>query len=412
MIYVGIDVASDKHDFCIIRDTGEPLTSSQFANTAAGYEKLLRTVQKAKELSAEMAEKEWRKDDGLVRIGLESTGPYSPGIYHYLRERFNDVVLINPTLTHMFQMSTKVHYAKTDSIDALGICKYLVTNPVTKTYAEVSYHTQEIRSLYRCIVGLDKRLNKAKSRLLQMLHVTFPELKGTEKAFTKAELELLSRYPTPKDMLSTTPKKMAKELGKIPYLHFTEEDAEEIISKAKNTIGTDREYSGFQIQFDAQEILLTEGQKKKAVKRLDVLLKEEYPYMLDIPGAGTISIAGVVGEIGNIDNFHSPDSIVAYAGLAPLVYESGKYKAMRTKITKNGSPYLRNALVMMARCMCQQKQKEMLDFVNGKRREGKSDKCAKDHAARKLCSMLYHKMKHKDAFDPSKFLAYKPTDSH
>lgn len=59
------------------------------------------------------------------------------------------------------------------------------------------------------------------------------------------------------------------------------------------------------------------------------------------PRMGTMSLA----EVGDSANFDSPDKILAYAGLSPSTYESGKLKATGTNahMEKCGSRYIRYA---------------------------------------------------------------------
>ena len=394
MIYVGIDVASDKHDFCIVRDTGESLSSGRIANSRDGYEKLLGAIGKAKE----------RSKDDKVRIGLESTGPYSLAICDYLRKRFPDLVLINPTLTHKFMESETLHYAKTDAADAAGICRFLASRKF-KAYAGVSYHTTQIRSLYRCLTDINRQLNMLKNRLLQMVRTAFPEYLSKKETLGDLDFRFLAAFPTPQAILASTPKKMTGKMRKQPYSRFTEKTAERITGLAKNTGGTESRYTDFEIRFAAEHILFLEEQKSEIKEKLGELLREEYSYMLDIPDAGTVTVAGIVGEIGNIENFRSPDSIVAYAGLDPFVYESGKYKADKAAIMKHGSSYLRNALVTLARSMYMHGEPTVKEFVDRKRKEGKKYNCAINHAARKLCRLIFHKLKSREAFDPGKWKA-------
>ena len=141
MILIGIDVASEKHDVCIMSDIGEIFKEIfSIPNKEVGYKKLHDEIEKAKKLF---------KDDN-IRIGLESTGVYSVGISEFLESKFKDsVVLINPVLTSMFTLSIRIHYAKTDKNDALSICKFLSKNQDIRTYTPVSYHTKQLRDLYR-----------------------------------------------------------------------------------------------------------------------------------------------------------------------------------------------------------------------------------------------------------------------
>ena len=72
---------------------------------------------------------------------------------------------------------------------------------------------------------------------------------------------------------------------------------------------------------------------------------------------------------------------------------------------KHGSSYLRNALVTLARSMYMHGEPTVKEFVDRKRKEGKKYNCAINHAARKLCRLIFHKLKSREAFDPGKWKA-------
>lgn len=104
----------------------------------------------------------------------------------------------------------------------------------------------------------------------------------------------------------------------------------------------------FQIKQISSLLLLLEEQKKKLIKEMVFLIKEHFPYILSIPGIGGNTAAGIIDKIGEISNFHYANSLLAFAGLNPLVYKSGKYNAKHTRIYKKGSSYLINTLAMLA----------------------------------------------------------------
>lgn len=56
----------------------------------------------------------------------------------------------------------------------------------------------------------------------------------------------------------------------------------------------------------------------------------------------------ILGEIGDIHRFPNPNKPLAYACLAPSVYQSGNYQTKKTRIPKRGSKVLRYALVNAA----------------------------------------------------------------
>ncbi len=71
---------------------------------------------------------------------------------------------------------------------------------------------------------------------------------------------------------------------------------------------------------------------------------EEYEILQSIPGAGEKIAATIISEIGEIDRFNDAKKLVAFAGIDPSVYSSGKFTASVNRITKRGSFRLRHAL--------------------------------------------------------------------
>ena len=90
MIFVGIDVASKKHDCFLMQDETGLIYSKPFSidNNEEGYKKLHNSIQQFVESTK----------DSNVRIGLESTGHYSKNILLYLIKQGYQTTLINPIL--------------------------------------------------------------------------------------------------------------------------------------------------------------------------------------------------------------------------------------------------------------------------------------------------------------------------
>ena len=66
----------------------------------------------------------------------------------------------------MFQLSQAVHYAKTDSIDAEGICNYLQDKrKKLLTYTPPSYQSLQLKSLYREMIKLNKLITETKLKI-------------------------------------------------------------------------------------------------------------------------------------------------------------------------------------------------------------------------------------------------------
>ena len=393
MICVGIDTASDKHDVCIMNQEGE-MFKRMFTihNNKTEYKKLFNEIESAKKF----------RNDSKVCIGIESTGVYSETLVHYLSKiEAYEIIYINPILTNMFQHSEIIHYAKTDKIDAKGICTFLSDKRKRLyTYTPPSYTILEMRSLGREINHLNKQINKTVNRLTGMLHVVFPEffqVFGKVKGSTC--LEYLRLYPTPdmivkKHSLNDVYKKLDSRGRKIENLN-------KLIHFAKETIGHSTKSDAIAISFLASQLQLSYSQKEALIDRMDILVTENAMNLAQIPGIGAITACTIMGEIGDISNFRRADSLVAYAGINPIVYQSGKYEAKGLSMSKKGSSYLRNAIILVSRLIIQYDEK-FKTYYEKKRAEGKSYNVAIGHVSNKLTRVIYHILKYNEPYDETK----------
>ena len=209
MIYVGIDVASTKHDCFIMSDkNANSNLLIKINNDIDGFTKLKETIYDFISVN-----------DDEVRIGLESTGHYSHNILHYLVKEGFDTMLINPLLTNMERKASSVRKTKTDKIDAKSICTFLMRNQEFKPYTIKSYHSTALKSLSRRRITLVRQLSKQKVQLHMLVTLPFPEcLKVFSSLYAKSSLEILHKYSIPSklaktriDGLSNTLKKFSKD---------------------------------------------------------------------------------------------------------------------------------------------------------------------------------------------------------
>lgn len=381
MIFVGIDVASDKHDFFITNELGEVYSKRSITidNSILGFKKLHKSI-------TEFCE---AKNDYKVRIGLESTGFYHLNIIKYLLDNNFEVMLINPILTNMFKKSKRVHKAKTDNIDSQYICKYLLdTKQDFKPYTITSYHTEGLKSLSRERFCLVEDLRKVKLSIYRVLTQLFPEyLKLFSNVYQGSALNILELY--------NSPKKLSKaHLNTIASLIHggCKTSAVDVIKAAKNSIGIDSDILSFQLT--------------QLIKRLKSLNSEIHEYdsmiksyvdkinsnILTIPGIGYTTAGIILGEIGDISRFQGPDKLTSFCGLDIEVYESGKFKATNHKISKKGSKYLRYALWQVAK-VCWIYDPIFNKYYLKKKSENKHHFVILGHIEKKLVRVIYSILK-------------------
>ena len=105
------------------------------------------------------------------------------------------------------------------------------------------------------------------------------------------------------------------------------------------------------------------------------------------PGVGPVTAEVVLSELGDISRFRNAKAVCAYAGLVPVVRQSGERKSKDLKITKEGSGLLRWALVEAAWRLVGNSPKWAALFARLMHRSGK--KRAIVAVARKLLCVLY-----------------------
>lgn len=163
MIYVGIDVAKDKHDCCILGSDGEILFSPfTIQNTLQGFDKLY--------------EKIWSSTQDLdeIKVGLEATGHYHLNLLRSLLDNGLASYVINPLHTNLFRKGQSLRKTKTDHVDAHTIATMLRTEDL-KSYSQPSYHLSELKSLTHYRSTLVSDCSRRKISLVRLCQILFPE---------------------------------------------------------------------------------------------------------------------------------------------------------------------------------------------------------------------------------------------
>jgi transposase len=148
---------------------------------------------------------------------------------------------------------------------------------------------------------------------------------------------------------------------------------------------------------DYVQILLTHHQILTDLRAQIVQWGELSPVfslLLTIPGVGELTAATVLGEVGDISRFASVKQLIAFAGLDPAVYQSGKFTATRNKISKRGSTYLRKYLYMAAAAGIRKPKgiptnPVLYEYYSRKLEEGKPQKVAIVATCNKLLRIIY-----------------------
>ena len=387
MIYVGIDVASQKHDYFMFQyETGLVFSKNAVTipNSIQGYEKLHQDI------SAFCG----ATSDSNVRIGLESTGIYHTNIITFLVAQNYKVMMINPILTNMARKARKVHCPKNDNLDSQTICRYLVDHPDEfSPYTPTLYHTSTLKSISRKRYFIAEDLRKAKLAVNNLVQLVFPEFKKLfSNIYGDSALAVLNEYPSVKKIAKARTSKLSSLLhGRCKCT------AEQIIEAAKHSVGLSDDWYTFELLDAIAELEHIQKRIASYDAQIKLYVDEISPNILTIPGVGYVTAGLILGEIGDISRFRSADALVSFSGLDITVYESGKYKAAHASPSKKGSVYLRYALFQVARIIWQW-EPTFSSYYQKKQSEGKHHYVILGHIQKKLVRVLFSLLKNNSVF--------------
>ena len=390
MVYVGIDVAKDKHDCYIVNSEGEVLAEVfTIANDRDGFNLLFQRLQSA------------APDLSNVKVGLEATGHYSYNILGFLLDKGLATFVINPLHTNLFRKSTSLRRTKTDRVDARAIAAMMMSGAVLTSYTATSYHNEELKSLTRYRFEKVQERARLKQSVSRLVNILFPELeKLVPTLHMQTVYTLLAELPGAKQIASCHLTHLKTLLADASRGHYGRDKAIEIRDAAQRSIGSAMKMKSMELQHTIRLIRELDAEIDEIEIAIKEIMDEMAPPILTIPGLSYRMGAMILAEIGDFSRFDSPDKILAYAGLSPSTYQSGKQVNAHSRMEKRGSRYLRYALFNATKYVCRW-DPSFAAYLARKLSEGKHFNVAISHAAKKLVRLIFALMKSGKAYCPA-----------
>ncbi len=390
MIYIGIDVSKDKHDCYIVSSDGEVLKDVfTIQNHQDGFNLLFQTL------------KSVAPDLSKVKVGLEATGHYSYNILGFLLDKGLTTYVINPLHTNLFRKSTSLRRTKTDRVDARTIAAMMMSGVVLTSYTAISYHNEELKSLTRYRFDKVKERAKLKQSVSRLVTILFPELEKLVPTLHMASVyALLRELPDAKQIASCHLTHLANLLETASRGRYGKEKAVELREAAKHSIGSVMPAKSMELQHTIRLICELDTEIDEIDAAIREIMDGFSSPILTIPGISYRMGAMILAEIGDFSRFDSPDKILAYAGLSPSTYQSGKLDNAYSHMEKRGSRYLRYALFNATKFVCIWND-TFAAYLARKRAEGKHYNVAISHAAKKLVRLIFALQKTGKAYVPT-----------
>ena len=378
MIFVGIDVAKDKHDCFITNTDGEVLFKSfTITNNLDGFDELYQKIESVME------------DVSKVKVGLEATGHYSYNLLGYLLDKGLPTYVINPLHTNLYRKSLSLRQTKTDKVDARTIASMLMSDVNLKSYSDTSYHNEELKSLTRYRFDKVKERAQLKQSISRLVCILFPELeKLVPTLHQNSVYELLYEFPGAKHVANAHLTRLSNLVETASKGHYTKDTAITFREVARTSIGSNMPAKSLELKHTIKLIRELDAEIEEIENEIKIIMDEINSPILSIPGISYRMGAMIIAEIGDFSKFDSPDKILAFAGMSPSTYQSGQLDNCYAHMEKRGSRYLRYALYNATAYVCLW-DPTFKAYLAKKRSEGKHYYVALSHATKKLIRVIY-----------------------
>jgi transposase len=326
--------------YCTTLD-GRDIKPFRFDNTKEGFEKFWCTA---------MASKNRFGCDEVV-VGYESTGPYAEPLVHYLAHKQVKIVQVNPMHTKKMKEVNDNSPLKTDEKDPRVIADIIRLGhalTIIVPEGEAAYLRRLNNARERHVGEQTALLNQ----LQQLVFLIFPEFKTVLKNMKgKTAQYILKRYTTPERIAAVSKEVLGEQMRKRSMGKFGIQEAESLIGLARETVGIKEGLGG--IFLDLRHILMQLEAEERFIAEIEAEMGatlERIPFsgrLLSIKGLGIVSVAGLIGEVGDFSKFSTQSEIMKLAGLDLYEISSGKRKGQR-RISKRGRGLLRKILFYAA----------------------------------------------------------------
>ena len=378
MVFVGIDVAKDKHDCFICNSEGEVLADVfTIENSKSGFDTLLKTIVSC------------TGNGEKIKVGLEATGHYSYNLLGFLLDNGLSTYVINPLHTNLYRKSLSLRKTKTDRVDARMIASMLMSDVSLKPYTNTAYHNSELKSLTRYRFDKVKERAKLKSSVSRLVTILFPELEKLVPTLHMVSVyALLYEFPSAEHIANAHLTRLTNLLYSTSKGHYNRDTAIKFRNAARNSIGVHMTAKALELKHTISLIRELNFEINEIEKEIKSIMDKINSPITTIPGISYHMGAMIIAEIGDFNSFDNPDKILAFAGLSPSTYQSGKLTNCYAHMEKRGSKYLRYALFNAAKFVCNWNP-VFADYLAKKRSESKHYNVAVSHAAKKLVRLIF-----------------------
>lgn len=384
---IAIDVSKSKSHIQGFNALDKPFKKVEIIDhDLKGFEKLLLLVDSLK------------NECGINPIiAFEATGIYHKPLQNFLNHNNLNYCIISPLESAKIRKS-KIRTTKTDKRDCKNIANAYFTRdfPIYREMDDIYYDLKILSRHYNFLMNELRKLKVEYHRLLDLVFPAYDTLYSD--IYRGVPFLIVKKYKHPDEIKNKKVDTIAKFIEKetCHNLNWSTHEAKKIISYASNCVsGVNKNSMDVVILNEVLVYLMNQIELvDECLDRLTSVASRlpHYRIVKSVPGIGDKLAARLCAEIGDITRFHSGSSLVSFAGLDPMVYQSGKSDGLHLSITKKGNKTLRSLIYLAASaCLRTQKENSINGFYRKKRQQANSlsHKAALVACSNKMLRIIY-----------------------
>ena len=340
----------------------------------------------------ELARKIEERTNLKPAVVYEFTGVYALPLLSFFIEDDFKIYQISP-LESAKMRKAEVRPVKNDSLDTNTIAKVYYTKEL-REFSKQDKVYEDLKEMSRHYQFLIYQSNVEKNRYHRCLDAIWPMFDEIIEYDSEITLTVIKKYRHPSNV------KTVKGILKVLDDCYTGRSGtkEKMATKIFDYVQTHN--SGVNKEsYMVDELISLVDRINNTSLALEKLLNQmkqiclqlpEFEIIKSIPSVGDKLSIRLLAEIGNISKYSSSKSLIAYAGLDPMIMQSGKQSGEHMHITKKGNSFLRSSLYLLITCICiHYPNSKIALYVSKKKNDGLHPKAAKIAGCNKLLRIIY-----------------------
>ena len=342
-LFVGIDVGRKRHQVSIMTEKAAVVARFGIDNSREGFEFLLTRAMNCKQKIGCQA----------FLFGSEPAGHYWRPLAYYLEGRKYSYKLVNSFSVKRYREGMDLALNKNDRSDADTIADMLRSGRFLQTVLPYGVHA-ELRRSYRHYCHLRTELTQKRNLLTAAVDNLFPEFRRAFKDILgKTAVATLHACASP----NLIRKLSLEDWQSLVYSHYRgrcfkgKKKVWLVYHLAHESVGIPVEEQSLLREITLLLQSLAGIQHQMQTLEADILLYlhqiKGHELLLSVAGIGSITAAGILAELGDMQRFGRIKGPVKLAGINPSEKQSGEFRG-KSVMTKKGKTLLRTTLYSAA----------------------------------------------------------------